>query len=548
MSYLLASIGRGLVTSLEAVFEYELVGQPGDEQDGLRERLAHSPDSVDLTHRLALAALRAGRWREAQDVAEQARRLAPRSSKPLIVLACIRDRLGDVAAASAHLRDAGRLDPNDASIAFAEGLCDERLGRMSEARLAYGRAALNCPHLRNSYERLAALAIRERAWPAAIEQYEHLARVDPDDLETLLTLGALHLHAGRATAAVEHFQQALFVEPETDLDPVPADLDDPDSLLRAIDDLQQTIRRQPGVAPLHVRLGDLFARAGNDEQAVAAYSAALETQPQFLEATVKLGTQHMRSGRLAQASHSFSLAIELNDRLTLAFVGLGMAQRAIGRIRESDATLDLAASLEPSTTLLFAEAARLALRESSPHLFQDDADERWLGEATRRAELLLSDAPNNAALRYRWGLLMRHAKRVREAAAAFEAAVGVHRGYARANVKLAICRRELDDFAGAIECFESALRLDDASIDTAYDLALLYARPDRFQLASEQFDSGAESEQACSTLGQNLTLLLESVGLVDSATATWEAIHDIAADPACRTRRLLMLDALRRQH
>lgn len=547
MSYLLETLGRGLASDLRSAFPHELRCQPGDTVEALRERLAVSTSSFDLTMRLAAAFVGLGRFRDAEVQLVAARQLAPQSSKPLIGLACLRDAFGDVESAERHLRDAARLDPNDAAIALGTGLCLERAGRVPEARLAYERSTAIAPHVRNGYERLAALAIHERAWPRAIEQYERLAEADPDHLDTLLTLGALLLQAGRATDAAERFQQALFIEPETET-PAGAAGGPTDAIEGRIHELQQELRRRPGVAPLHVQLGDLYVRNGDDEMAVESYQAALDTQPQFLEATVKLGTQHMRCGRLSEAAITFCRAIELNERLMLAFVGLGLAQRAEQRVGESDATLDLAASLEPSTTLLFAEAARLALQEAAPDgLDATDVDDRdlWLSAALRRCERTLRDAPNDAGCLYRYGLLLRRAERPADAYDAFAAAVDVNANFSRAWLKLATIQRERDEADAARESFTRALLPDERALDTYYELALLGSSTAELDLACDQFEQAGVAAAGSISFRENLLVALVGAGLIDPALAGWDAVRQMAADPTWSTRRNALLERLR---
>lgn len=556
MSYLLEALGRGLLTDLRSAFENQLPSVEGDDADTLRARVAGSPQSRDLLMRLGLVHHREMHLREAREAFEQARRHDPNSAQPLLGLACVYDALGQLEKALTYLQAAARCDPGDAAIAFAKAFSHERLNRPDQARNAYRQAVELCPYLRNAHERLAALAIRDGDWAEAIEQYECLVAMEPGDLDGLLTLGNLYLQADRPADAIEQYQQALFIEPDTDGLPDAAErLATEGRLTEAIQTLEKLVRKYPGVAPFHVHLGDMYVQAGHDERAIREYQTALATQPNFLEATVKLGTQHMRQGRLVDAALTFNHAVELNDRLITAFVGLGVAQHACGHEQESLATFDLAASLEPSTTLLFSETARLHVQsEASPSyadavLGDSDPDaalghDDFLEEAIRRHEQALASTPGHADLHYRHGLLLRQVGRLDEAAEALGRAVEINPNYSKALVKLAICLKERGEVDAAIETFQRALRLEGEYVDVHYQLGLLFAQRSQFELAAEQFEQAVAGNHQNLAFRANLALALQNIGMVDRAAATWRSICELSrADDILAARERILRKA-----
>ncbi|MCK4343564.1 MAG: tetratricopeptide repeat protein [Phycisphaerae bacterium] len=539
MSYLLEALGRGLLSDLRSAFENQLPGLEEDESENLRRRATDSPKSGDLALRLGLAYLREIRLCEAEEAFETARQIEPSSAKPLLGLACVCDELGQYGRALKYLSTAHARDPNDPALTFAIAFCQERMERIAEAQGGYRRALELCPELRNAYERLAAIAIRNGEWAEAINQYERLAEMDPGNLDTLLILGNIYLQAERPADAIDQYQQALFIEPQSDsLLSETENLDEDERLGEAIQTLEKLVRKSPGMAPFHVHLGDLYVKAGRDLKAIEQYHFALDTQPNFLEATVKLGTQHMRQGRYVDAALTFNRAVELNDRLMTAFVGLGVAQHACGREHESAATLDLAASLEPSTTLLFSESARLHVqteqRRGDLPLGHGTGTTGALGhdellaEAVRRHQQALMNSPGHADLHYRYGLLLRQVGRQEEAIETFRNAVAINPNYSKAQVKLAICLKECGRTDEAIEAFQQALRLDEKYVDVHYQLGLLFAQRSRFDLAVEQFEQAVAGNDRNLAFQANLALALQNIGMVDRAAATWRSICELS--------------------
>lgn len=538
MSYLLEALGRGLLGQLSDAFEQQLPCLESDTTAELRRRRSISPGSADLAMRLGVACLRDLRLTEARQAFESARQLSSSPIGPALGLACVADEFGEISEALRHLAIAQAHDPTDPATTFAIGFCQERLENTDAAVASYRLAQSQCPELRNSYERLAAIAMRRGQWDEAIAQYEKLGEFEPDDVDIRLTLGALELQRGNAAAGIEQFQRALLIEPEpNDESPAAVPGDDDAQIREAVSTLETLTRKYPGVADFHVHLGDLYAKLHEDDLAIRAYSSALEIQPGYLEATVKLGTQHLRQGRYIDAAQTFNRAVELNDRLMTAFAGLGVAQIAAGHETEATATFDLAGSLEPNTTLLFAEATRLHARnehdsQSAGTLNETDdpSGKELLHDAIRRHRQALIFSPNYADLHYRHGLLLRQVGQIDEAIEAFENAVMINPHYAKAQIKLGICLRETGRADEAIDAFRAALAIDQKYVDVHYQLGLLFAQRNRFDLAAEHFEHAVAGNQNNLAFRQNLALSLQITGMLDRAGAMWRGICELTRE------------------
>lgn len=543
MSYLLETLGRGLLANLLPAFEPSFPLVEEDELDTLRQRATASPRSSDLAMRFGLVCLKSLRLTDARRAFETALEHEHSRRQAALGLACVYDEMGKLDDALRMLDIAAECDPRDPAIAFGMGFCCERKGDTAGAIAKYRRAIALCPQLRNAYERLAAIAVRQKDWDEAAACYEKLTEMDPDDLEARLLLANLYLQDGRPDDAVEQYQRALLVDPEANEGGVEAvdrmtAVDDFDGAIAAMEEL---VQRYPGMAVFHVHLGDLYAKTGRDEQALESYRAALLTQPHFLEATVKLGTQYLRKHQYVDAAQTFNRAIELNDRLMTAFVGLGVAQQRSGQVEEAQATLDLAASLEPSTTLLFAETARLQVRAESgsgangngePKAADDGAGapgpDDLLAETVRRHRQAVDENPSHADLQYRYGLLLRQIGEYEAAIVAFRNAIRINPHYSKALIKLGISLKEVGEVDEAIGCFHRALTLSDDFVDVHYQLGLLYAQRNQFDLAVEQFEQVLASQDVRPAFRENVALMLQNIGMVDRAAATWRSICELS--------------------
>lgn len=540
MSYLLETLGRGLLGRVRDAFATQLPGvQDSESIAELSRRHVQCPTSLDLTVRLGAALLSEGQIGRARELFELARRRCPQAVLPRLGMACVFDELGWPENTLGELERVQEIDGRDPAVAFVIGLCHERLGRSGEARSAYRTSVELCPRLRNGYERLAAMALREGRLEDALGWQKRLGELEPGDRDVLLSLGALHMAAGDAAEAVDCFQRALLIEPECleEAESLPGPTEDERQLAKAIEQVRQNLESYPGLSELHVQLGDLLVKAGADEEALRHYRTATELTPGFFEATVKLGVQHLRQGRYLEAARTFHRAAGLSDRLVLAFVGLGLAQRACGREHESAATFDLACGLEPNSTLLLSESTRLVMRAGAgwaesaacppgpgggPSESADAADgDALLLEALRRCRALLEQRPLDAELWGCSGVLERQLGKIEQATAALRRAVAIYPSSGEFRVKLALCLRAAGREAEALSQMRTAFVLSPRDAELHYDLALLFTQPGCFDLAVERFESSGGDDPAMRSFRPNLALALANLGLVDRCAGCW---------------------------
>jgi tetratricopeptide (TPR) repeat protein len=541
MSYLLETLGRGLLRRLQDAFAHQLPKLPKDNQQDLTRRLELSPDAPDLWLRLGVLKLEQAQLSDAEKAFAHAHELDADAPQPMLGLACVWDERGGVHQALHWLGKAKAVDKTDPAIAFALGLCHEHAGHEVAAQREYRRAQQLNPSLRNAHERLAAIAAKSGGQHQAASAYRALAELDPGDLDALLLSAAWELQTGDHEAAINGFQRALLVEPvggETieSVESLTADGRIQEALLAAEDLAAQF----PGIPDYHVQLGDLYAKVGDEKRAVDAYRTALEYEPNYLEATVKLGTHQIRCGDLQNAGHTFTQAVELSDRLVLAFVGLGVAQHAAGLDEESEATFNLAVGLEPNSRLLLAETARLYFESRGEWIGEPDditAAPMWW-EAARKHLQALWHTPNDAGLHYRFGVLMRQLGEPTQAIEAFQNAVSINPQFVKAWLKLGLARYEAGEQGAALAAWQHAFTLDQQACPRYHELALLFSQRSQFELALDRFESALGKTAKRMTFAGNLILALQNVGMLDRTRAMWNALADMDAadDPLLSAR------------
>jgi superkiller protein 3 len=553
MSYILEALGRGLIAHLYGAFESVLGGNVEQSVDTMRRAHVARPDDVDLAIRLGAQLLRTDAPGEAKRIFSH---VLARNSDHLparVGMACAHDELNEVGPAMEHLRLAQKLDPTNPAILFCLGYGHERQDDLDQASTYYLDALTICPTLRNSHERLAAIAISRNQPEEAIRHYQRLVELDPHQIDVHLALANLQHKAGKHADAVAHFEKALALEPENwtvNQDAARA-YEDAGLYREAIEHLHKMVEVEPDQADTRLRLGDLYARIGNDAAATAQYEKAAGLSPDYLEANVKLGTQHLRAGRFQDAARWFSSGLEINDRLLNAYIGIGIAQHAQGSRQEALNSFEMARSIEPNSTLLFSEVARMHLKAAAAQEAEShfripldgkdgaaaDADPLDLvSQQIERLRDTLKHSPNHADMHYRLGLLLKNRGQVEDAIESFRAAVEINPTYLKALVKLGLALRDIDRVDEAVEVLSRAMDIKPGYVDLHYQLGLLFAQRHQFEVAVEHLEKAADARPGNVDFQANLALALQNMGLIDRATASWQIVHDLAPDSEYASR------------
>ena len=525
MSRLLEILGRAITVDTADLIWHWLNTVRLPVEDNESPRYKQLNEMIELMHAMKLDA-----------AAEQLRIYLfeyPSCTHGRLAAAAIFLHNGQLQEAIKELNSVYMRQPNNTMALYALGYGYERLGKEAQAVEFYQDCLKFKSYLQLPAQRLAAIYFKNGQLEKTIQQYELLKNEYPDDISALITLGHLYIVTGRYAQAVETFNTAILIHPDNfqahdeNIDRLIAE----DQLYEALECIEDLLQAQPDKPDLLMRHADVLRMIGATSDAVSQYEQALRICPDFLEATIKLGTQYLQMEQDHLAAQQFNRAVEINDNIVEAYIGLAIAQKSSGNTSDALGTLSLAAAIQPNSSLLFNETATLrfkaGLRENLSFDYKDDYNS--LTEAVIVAHRIqINHRPQNPDLYYRLGVLMMNVGRLAEAIESFQTALEINPAYTRAKSKLAVCLLEADRKTEALDHLTCSEYLDKNTLQLHYQTALLYCDRVKFASSLINLEHHLERNFTCPDATVNISIILQNLGLLDRATATWDNLTDTA--------------------
>ena len=444
---------------------------------------------------------------------------------------------GDTDEAIEQLQTVYMQQPSNTMALYALGFCYEKNGKEAEAVEFYQDCLKFKSHLQLPRQRMGAIYFKNGRLEKTMNEYELLTTEHPEDISSLIALGYLYVEDQQFERAIDTFNMAIVSHPDNfhddSQDDEISELVEAELFDKALENVQTLIDQVGEMPDLIVKLADILSRAGRASEAIVHYEKALRTQPNYLEATIKLGTHYLRMQRRALAAEQFNRAVEVNDEIVDAYMGLAIAQALGGNQQEAYGTLSLASAIQQNSTLLFSETATLHLQATISDKTQGkDVPENsaeMIADVIRAHQKRIQESPSSADVHYKYGILMMVAKNMPEAIASFENALKANPTHHRSRSKLALCLYEMEKKDDAIKILtEASQPLDNNTLLLHYQTALLYSDKQKFAKALCNLDHKMKENFTQPEAIVNVQIVLENLGLVDRALATWDRLTETA--------------------
>jgi tetratricopeptide (TPR) repeat protein len=217
---------------------------------------------------------------------------------------------------------------------------DEALGYYRAALVLRPKAHLNLGVVLKSMGRM----------DEAIDQFQQALRIEPQSALAHANLAfALH-SSGRLDEAIDHYRQSLRLEPYNATDHVNLGfaLQSSGRLDEAISLFREALRIDPKRIGPHIHLGAALQVKGRKQEAIDHYRQALQLDPKEASDHVNLGGALTRMGRVDEAIVHYQQALRIDPRLASAHIHLGIALQLKGRLDEAIGPFQQALRLDPS--------------------------------------------------------------------------------------------------------------------------------------------------------------------------------------------------------
>lgn len=428
-----------------------------------------------------------------------------------------------------------RRQPNNTPALYAMGHCFERSGEESKAVEFYQDCLKFSDFQEFPRGRLAAIYFKNGQLEKTIQEYEFLRKNNPEDMSTLLCLGYLYIASGDYEKAVDVFNRAILIQPDSFMEEGLEHFLQEGLVEEAFSRLEALSEQYPERAELAVKKGDVLNTLGAESQAVNFYQLALNIFPDYLEASIKLGTQYLRLGWERLAAKQFSRSVEINDRIVEVYTGIALSQKLMGRLSDAESSLSLAAAIEPNSYVLVSEAASLQFKlQTRPEGTKTNSSDtqKIIPFIVKAGMEELREEPNNSDLQYTIGLLLMSMGRMNEAGEFFKRTLELNKMNSRARNKLSLCYFESGKKEEALDNLCGPDDLDNQTLELHYRTALLYCDKVRFASSLINLENNLRENYAHSEASINVSVVLQNLGLLDRGEYLLESLREISAKVA----------------
>ncbi len=284
----------------------------------------------------------------------------------------------------------------------------------------------------------------------AIQHFEEALRLDPNYAEAHYNLGNALFREGRMEEARGHYERALQLIPEF----AAARYNFAILLLRAgevpaaLEQLERAIRIDPRMAAARQLLGETLLRAGRPEDAFEQLEAAIELQPTASKPYGRLSAAYFQVGRLDEASQQAKRLSATDPKSAVVQTEAGKILSALGKDADARAFFEKAVQLDPQNA------------EAHYNLGNTMLAVRQIDEAMEQYRQAVEIKPDDAAARLNLGNTLLEKGRLQDAAVQYEKAIEIEPDYALAHRNLSSALNSLGRFDEAFEHMQTAWKIE----------------------------------------------------------------------------------------
>jgi predicted CXXCH cytochrome family protein len=240
--------------------------------------------------------------------------------------------------------------------------------------------------------------------------------------------------------------------------------------------LRSAILKYSPVAPdFYFELGDGYAKAGREDEAIRWYGEALRRKPDFRPATKQLAAALIGKGDYVQATEVLRQAVASPPADDALFTALGNSYLRQQMLPQAQQALRRALEINPEQAEAQNRLGLVAIRKNDP------------GEAEVRFRDALRSQPDFAEAHTNLGYLLTEHRNYAEAAYHFQRAVAINPSYANPHRGYALVLALTQSYDQAIAQLREAIRLDPKDAETHDDLGNILLAQGQTAGAAEEY-------------------------------------------------------------
>ncbi|MBN2372422.1 tetratricopeptide repeat protein [bacterium] len=263
----------------------------------------------------------------------------------------------------------------------------------------------------------------------AIEEFQKIVRVDPQNTAAYFHLGSAYEEKGDLDQAEIFFRKTL------ELNPDHAYVYNRLGLIQykrgnlelALAEFKKSLEIFEYVE-VYYNISLVYEKQRKIENAIAAIEKSLELDPDYVESWNQLGSLYLTQNNLQEAAKYFKKALYLDPVHVKAHVNLGLVYSSMGRTEDAIKQFTVAAELDPNS----------------------------------------SEAHNNL------GSLYLGQKRFDQAMPHLQKALDIRPGYQKAIINMGMLHAGMNHYEKAEDLFQKALEIDSNCVDVYIQLGFLY--------------------------------------------------------------------------
>ena len=299
------------------------------------------PDQPDIHNNRGVVLARQGRTKEAVEAYKCAIQLDRKNPRPYQNLAALYQQQKNWADAEKVLDQALLLDPNNADLYNNEAYVAIQAGEGSKAWQLLDRGMVLAPRHAGIHNNRGILYLKQQQYQKALSEFEHAVKSDPNYIEARYNLGRLYEQdwekskdSGLAQQAINCYEQVIRIDPDDtcahlQLAGLRCRLGEVDDALAIYEKL---LKQAPDNPQVLLNLGIAYGQSGRIDEAIGEYRRLLELDPKNAQAFFNLGVAYMQKGDPTQAAESYRQALRLRPDYLEASLNLGIIYWRQGRI------------------------------------------------------------------------------------------------------------------------------------------------------------------------------------------------------------------------